>query len=553
MQEAVNGSGVGAGTTNVEGSSGAGHGGRGGRGNGSSLTGAFYGNIINPQMFGSTGGGGKAFGGGVLFINSSGLTLDGVIKANGQNAKVKTNHGGGSGGSILITTGMFEGSGSLQANGGAGGVNGGGGGSGGRIAIHYDQSTFTGTTTAFGGDSPIEAGAAGTIFKRDIKNNFRHLEVHNKGRKPGSEDINDYKTLDKDSARTWITFSYLSSALKETTTEDVELPDVPKTVLKGYEFDEVTLGGSAHLAFEGNREQIRLHSIKKLSGNFQGGSYGFLHTGPFQFIVISQTNRYIPVNLRIHRNGYLRLPSQIMLHKNYFSLNGYLIGVNHLRISESVVTLGDRSGAEVTGLLQHRHYSFKTVTVMNRGVLKGTDTKNKFTLKVDTFTIEAGGIVTGSNVSVESKFLTVKESGQVNVDGQGVACEPTNILFSGSGGSHAGYGGFGAQKIDRSKPFGSVFQPKEFGRAGRSGRPTFACSGGRGGGILNFTVSGTMTIEGAISSRYRRFKKVLRNIFKPAQIPVAGKLIQDLIKLTMYSVYNCSANLQLYVQLLAIT
>lgn len=453
-------------------------------------------------MFGSTGGGGKALGGGVLFINTSRLILDGVIKAKGQNAEEKTFNGGGSGGSILVHAEIFEGSGSIEADGGAGGADGGGGGSGGRIAVHYGHISFTGAITAFGGNSTVEAGAAGTIFTWDLQRNFRKLEVKNKGQKPATEDITDYNSLDKDSARTWITLGYLSSLLDQVLVQDVQLTDRPKEVFKGYDFDEVSLGGSVHLAFEGDGERIRMHTIKKLLGNFEGGSYGFLHTGPLQFIVVSKTSYYIPVNLRIYNYGYIRLPSRVMLHNNSLSLNGYLIGVNHIRISESNVTLGERSGAKVIGQLQHRHYSFKSVTIMNGGALKGTNTKTQFSIIVDTLTVEAGGMLTGSNLSVNSQSLSVKESGQINLDGQGIACEETNIYFAGSGGSHAGYGGLGVQKRDRSEPFDSVFQPKEFGRAGRSGRPSSACNGGRGGGSLNLTVSGTLTIEGAISSRY---------------------------------------------------
>ena len=501
MQEAVNGSGIGAGVSENSGSSGAGHGGRGGRGKGGPLTGAFYGDVIKPQMFGSSGGGGKTLGGGVLLINTSRLTLDGTIRANGQSAAEKTLHGGASGGSILIHVETLEGSGSIEADGGAGGGAGGGGGSGGRIAIHYDQTLFTGTTTAYGGDSPTEAGAAGTIYNWDRQRNYRVLEVNNKGRKPATEDILNYESLAEDSARTWITLDSLSSVLTQVPVQDVELTDEPKAVYNGYEFDEVHLGGSAHLAFEKDRERVRMHRLKKFSGDFQGGSYGFLHVGPLQFIVITETNYYIPMNLRIYRYGYIRLPPRLMLHKNSLSLNGYLIGVNDITVSQCVVTFGERSGAEVTGRLEYRHYTFKSLTIMDSGIVKGTNTVQQFTMNVDTLTVEAGGMLTGRYLSVMSRSLNVKESGQLNLDGQGMACEATNIYFAGSGGSHAGYGGLGAQQISRADPFDSVFQPKGFGRAGRAGRPAFPCDGGRGGGALQLTVSGILTIDGTISSR----------------------------------------------------
>ena len=69
--------------------------------------------------------------------------------------------GGGSGGSILITTKVLEGSGKITVNGGTGAT---GGGSGGRLAIHWhDREWWFGQLQAFGGSSAKNAGA-GTIY-----------------------------------------------------------------------------------------------------------------------------------------------------------------------------------------------------------------------------------------------------------------------------------------------------------------------------------------------------------------------------------------------------
>ena len=117
-----------------------------------------------PQEFGSSGGGGTgdyvATGGGILQIITREMIHDGQIMVNGKDAVKNSGNGGGSGGSVFILADSFDGSGVIQVNGGAGGVNGGGGGSGGRVALHYNSSFFSGSISAYGGNSTVETGAA---------------------------------------------------------------------------------------------------------------------------------------------------------------------------------------------------------------------------------------------------------------------------------------------------------------------------------------------------------------------------------------------------------
>ena len=63
-----------------------------------------------------------------------------------------------------------------QATGG----NGASGGSGGRIAIYYNMSFFNGEFTARGGNGRLaEAGAAGTVFIKDMREGSRTLMIYN--------------------------------------------------------------------------------------------------------------------------------------------------------------------------------------------------------------------------------------------------------------------------------------------------------------------------------------------------------------------------------------
>ena len=147
------------------GTGGAAHGGRGGDGYGYAGSTVTYGLFNAPVELGSGSGcnyyasGGNG-GGAIRLIVSGTLTLNGSITANGSNgvsyySSFGYHSGGGSGGSIYLTTNGLEGSGSFEANGGDGigpaGSGWSGGGGGGRIAIHYYTNSFAGTTSASGG------------------------------------------------------------------------------------------------------------------------------------------------------------------------------------------------------------------------------------------------------------------------------------------------------------------------------------------------------------------------------------------------------------------
>ncbi|MGH7274129.1 MAG: hypothetical protein ACREIQ_06725, partial [Nitrospiria bacterium] len=144
---------------------------------------------------GSTGtGASKVFGGvggGDLRLEVIGtLTLDGVISSSGQSVTAVANFGagGGSGGSIYVTTGSLKGSGSFVAAGGAGGgCSGssitrfsGGGGAGGRIGVNLSGlSSFSGGFNAAGGQAGSQGsgcgagkpGKPGTLFFSDPGSN----------------------------------------------------------------------------------------------------------------------------------------------------------------------------------------------------------------------------------------------------------------------------------------------------------------------------------------------------------------------------------------------
>ncbi len=151
-----------------------------------------YGDLVNPVDPGSGGGnagccGAGGTGGGAILIAVYGtLTLNGTISTNGTAATSQA--GGGAGGAVNITSGVFGGStGSLSNGGAVGSVGIGGGGSGGRISITYTTDAFSGgignlVTNAFGGLSGTQSGAAGTVFLKQLGVNANgRLLVDNNG------------------------------------------------------------------------------------------------------------------------------------------------------------------------------------------------------------------------------------------------------------------------------------------------------------------------------------------------------------------------------------
>jgi len=156
---------------NATNAAGGGYGGRGGNNNCCGFPaagGISYGSLTQPTDLGSSAGSRGGDGGGAVRLSVAGtLTIDGAIRANGQNAT--PGQGGGSGGSIWIDAVTLNGIGTITANGGNGvlGANGAAGGGGGRIAIYASSMTLNASSiTAYGG-SPTQGqqrGGAGTVF-----------------------------------------------------------------------------------------------------------------------------------------------------------------------------------------------------------------------------------------------------------------------------------------------------------------------------------------------------------------------------------------------------
>ncbi|MBI5202960.1 MAG: LamG domain-containing protein, partial [Elusimicrobia bacterium] len=181
-------------------SAGGGHGGRGGFAvctgggqTGGAAGGINYDSLENPSLPGSGGGGtgglGGAPGGGVVKATVGGtLTVNGAIDVSGSIDGF--NSGGGAGGTINLSAGQAQGSGTLRADGGAGQVIGGGGGAGGRIALVAGGAPNSALTFSAGGGNGAfcattgkwgQAGGGGTVYLKDPSQARYSLQVGGAG------------------------------------------------------------------------------------------------------------------------------------------------------------------------------------------------------------------------------------------------------------------------------------------------------------------------------------------------------------------------------------
>ena len=261
--------------TVIGGGSGGGHGAGGGQGENQVIVGQPHGSLYEPSEFGTKGGDGwkvpthlGGAGGGIVKLEAtSRVEIDGDVFCDGGDASGYRG-GGGAGGSLYISTPVFQGQGRLLARGGSVPKEehngGGGGGGGGRIAVWYKQLEFTGNVMAHGGTSNVECGGAGTILWHNTTNNNNRLVVNNNDLCTPLITRVDYSNLDgshrgRDSFHTWL---------------------FDRGDDHSHMFDEVELAGRAHLALY--RQNIDDFNQTLYIGKTRGDKTGILHVGPQQ-------------------------------------------------------------------------------------------------------------------------------------------------------------------------------------------------------------------------------------------------------------------------------
>ena len=143
-----------------------------------------YGNMTAPESLGS--GGSRGYytsqlggdGGGRFKLETINFISDGLISANGLNGG-GGQAGSGSGGSLYIVSSTLSGEGMIRADGGSSEV----GGGGGRIAVYYIDISFLDSSAirALGGSGSYARGGNGTVFLKGIGETNGTLVVDGQG------------------------------------------------------------------------------------------------------------------------------------------------------------------------------------------------------------------------------------------------------------------------------------------------------------------------------------------------------------------------------------
>ncbi len=325
--------------------------GHGGNGGGPGYAGKSYDSVFLPSLPGSSGAssaysGYGGAGGGVIKIVAATLNLNGTISANGANGG-GLGAGGGAGGSILIQTSQLAGFGLVSVNGGGAdsyGSASGCGGAGGRVAIYYkDNSLFTGTLQAFGGNGPSYYGGPGTIYLENTApgSQYKKLIVNNNGAPTATAAISNTAT---DSGIAYLT----------------------DTGVGAYGFDEVSLAGNGHLAMvsvptAGQPLNLTLQ-------RFTGDRSGMLHVQSGQRADLSVVGAEMQGSQYVYLGGQLLLGEQVWLSGVSWTVRGIVSGVESLELRQGAQVLLGQTGTMFAGNVSSGSsgiFSVDQLTTMN--------------------------------------------------------------------------------------------------------------------------------------------------------------------------------------------
>ena len=504
----------GHGISSVYGGSGAGHGGRGGRGqryHGAKITGGAYGDLYEPEMFGSVGGrknnqyrGGN--GGGVIWLNvTHTIDIDGLVSANGEDAP-NTGSGGGSGGSIWMHCKRILGYGKISVNGGKGSQDAGapgGGGSGGRIAIYFQRNE---TSTYFvyearGGAArgcelgkenrcEAEAGGPGTVFLYHTFEEHRTLLINNGGQKPLVSAIENYEDLRTDGCKAWI------------------LPQSGKHHFakrgQDFHFEELQIYGGGHLAIL--TEPVG-NSTSLFFKHMIGDRSGVVHIGLNQVMDLRRDEIDLPFSVHVYSGGFLGLAPYTEVHGVTLYLSGELAHVENMTLHHGGAFWMYHGGRTINQ--SNSTYRFDTVRIQDNGVIQGlTSAVNHPGVKVQvrSLYVEGGGRFYASRPTIDAENITIDDGGCILADTLGY--NRTHVMsvslhgevnpgkgYRYSGAGHGGTGGRGQGAEWAGLPYDDLYEAAMFGSSG-GGK-----SSGNGGGVIFFNVTNVFHIDGIVNAK----------------------------------------------------
>ena len=482
----VNEGGEDTGVTTTDPSFGASHGGLGGC---ESARSSAYGSIFDADVGGRSTG---SRGGGVIALTvRDTLEFFGAVTANGGTGD-STKTGGASGGSVLISTTIFQGFGSLSAAGGPGTGSGGGGG-GGRIAIFAkDINRFGGNYTAYGGSGGC-TGGAGTVLLRTLKAGLNSDSLIA---------ANDPQFAGASAARTQTIVSHGTQA--------------------EFKLDVFEVAGNAWVSFKEHETDRVIVDARRLTGD----RTALMHVLENQTIRIeySAAAQAKPLAvlcaIRVEEHGEVVFPTRVHMISEAFpndytlDVRGLLTGGGELTVATgakvifapSARTASGRGGSygvdstEYVFVTQPGEFQFLTGLLLSEGsqteFVSGTDTApckefqqsrvcGTATVKATLVRVTTGGTLIGGDLRiVKCDSLQLGLGARITADGHGHSHgEGPGVGTSVSSASHGGYGGRISCDDCFVAQYGDYEAPDDFGSGGGDAGNS-APDGGAGGGRI---------------------------------------------------------------------
>lgn len=414
--------------------------------------GRIYGSVTAPVDLGS--GGGKYGGGGAIRLDVGELVVDGLISATYDGGPHENEGSRGSGGSIWITCDTVSGSGAVHANGGghyfadnpekAGAGYGGGGG---RISLEYDAEKQKDVVCN------VSISARGGVDWGSTSNR-RHERVGRCG--------TVYLTDDLLLKRPGMMLAGVVYYGKDVTR-------LTASAFAGY------LAGNHSLTnccFEFDDAEFSYSGDLKFSGGLEARANGLRFTGLRPEVSIGGNLSLDHAWLRFDDGGELTVKGNLTLEESQYPAQSAEIFIVAAPTNETTKVYG--ATVDVGG----------TWTI---------GSKSSF--------IPVCSPTNGSIVAATAKNFVLCSGAEVNADGRGwgAMLGPGRSRKFQSSASYGGKGGAGSQAAlgNVSDVYGNEKLPLD---PGSGSRDSNGISGARGGGVVFLTVSGRLTLDGAVSA-----------------------------------------------------
>ena len=421
--------------------------------------------------------------------------LDGIVNSNGGDAS-GDNSGGGSAGSIYISTQNVSGHGLFSTKGGDGyGI--GYGGAGGRIAVHVKwYREYSGEYQAYGGyaggsrssSDETRNGAAGTVFATDSN----ELGLDKK------EVIYVNNQMVVKDGFTWL---YLDNDNRNLVLGTVVMAEDESAA---FEFDKVEAVNGVVLWLDGSDSTLDV-------AEFDGDKTGKMHLRFSQKIYVEYEVAKVgytvaPVSYEIEDGTEIILPSTTHLLGTRTEVRGLMTNVQNLTVAEGSSTVFTSTAQ--TALIEAEEYvhvttpgniSVTCLTIQRGSTAIFTDVADNLVLCMTKLRIMYEGLMMMNKGTIFSDSGVVESEGVLNADYMGHVNEegPGKGSSSGSygyGAAHGGHGGAPEPEVGGT-PYDSVYKPTERGSGGGNGDG----EGGRGGGYLLWINGKTLWIDGEVT------------------------------------------------------